>query len=185
MYSFLIVSRNKDNANVPNFKHREYRFLAEGTDDTRVKRNLEDFVKHGQDRELVRLYMSVNERDLEKTNRDLIKFLVDHPDFDLSKIEAKTVSIANKQENAKTHYWLFDFDCDLPSKLQDFLNDIHNVNTLINMEYSPTPNGFAVITKDSIKFYDNKGYRILVSGGDDIDREESKDIIWYVVKSMK
>lgn len=154
MNVICFVSRNKDNTHIPNFKRREYRFLFdyENSNIDLLNKKLKEFISNSRPDEVTRVYTSVNERNMEKTRRELLKFLIDNPDYNLSKIESKTVSIANKEENALTRYWMFDFDCELKTKLDEFINDIHKASPLIPLEYSMTPNGYCIIVKERFDY---------------------------------
>ena len=147
MYVVTLVSRNKDNKDVPGFKQRNESFFTDEPVDSKIlKDKFNYFVNCGVDGEASRLYYSVNARDTEKSNKALCKFLVDNPSYDLRKVKYKHISIASLPQNAATKHWLFDFDIDDKEKVEEFVQDIVSIDNDIEVTYSKTPHGFAVIT---------------------------------------
>lgn len=150
--NILFISRNKDNKDIPGFKQRSMSFLST-EDETSLLQKFDTFCKQGLPGEVSRFYVSINERNMEKVNRSLIKYLLDNPDFDLSKIDQKIASIAGLSENAVTKYWLFDFDSAKVEDISDFLKDLMKYAGNLypdgpykNYEIHPTKNGYAIIT---------------------------------------
>ena len=141
----LFISRNKDNKDIEGFHERRKAFLTTKTKDELIE-EYRDFVGHGVNGEHCRMYMSVNARDTEKIHKELLKFLIDVPNFDLTHIQGKLASIGAKKECAAEKKWLFDFDSRDKTLMQSFCSDIHNIDSNINIEVYDTPNGYAIIT---------------------------------------
>ena len=145
-YVCLFVSRNKDNADVPDFKERRRSFLTtKSKDDPMLVSAFDHFVSDGVDGEMSRMYYSVNVRDSAAIYKQLVHFLIDNPDFNLCAMEGKIAGIAAKKECAKTKHWMFDFDINDESKLQEFISDLQEYTE--DITYVKTPNGYAVITE--------------------------------------
>ena len=86
----LFISRNKDNKSVPDFKERSYSFIISDSKPTNnLIKDFSNFVNKGVPGELSRLYFSINTRDRNKVQKDLIHFLIDEPNFDLTSINSK------------------------------------------------------------------------------------------------
>jgi len=147
MYVALFVSRNKDNKNLPNFKERREAFVTnKSKDDQALFKRFRAFVDNGSENEVCRYYYSVNARDEEKIKKELLHYLIDHPEINLVAFEQKLASIAAKQENAAEKKWLFDFDVDNYDKKDEFINDIHNIDPEVEvLEEVKTPHGFGII----------------------------------------
>ncbi|WP_304682779.1 hypothetical protein [Lactobacillus taiwanensis] len=80
MIGVIFTSRNKDNKDVANFKQRKIAFLSnKSVEELMLK--FDDFVNEGVANELSRFYITINERNNEKTIIDLQHYLLDHPDF--------------------------------------------------------------------------------------------------------
>jgi len=147
MYVVLFVARNKDNKHIADFKERRRSFI---TKDELFSDKLMDmfngFVNEGQSGELCRLYYSVNARDEDKTYKELLHFLIDTPDFNLCSINSKLAGIAAINSNAKTKRWMFDFDIDDETKVNEFVEDIVKIDSTVGVTVHKTPHGYAVIT---------------------------------------
>lgn len=140
----LFRSRNKDNKHIEGFKERRRSFVS-----TKTPKELMDsfdaFVEKGVPGEVSRFYHSVNARDNSKIRKALIHYLIDHEDFDVTKLPGKTASIASLTENAAEKRWLFDFD-EEKHLIGDFLNDVRQeVPFGVDIIPHQTPNGYAVI----------------------------------------
>ena len=147
MYVVLFVSRNKDNKHIPNYVERRDSFITrEPFDSSRLKAKFTNFVNEGLPGELSRMYYSVNSRKEENVYTDLLHFLVNEPDFNLCSINSKLASIASSHTNAKTKHWLFDFDIDDENKMNDFCNDIKNIDPNIVIISRKTPHGYGIVT---------------------------------------
>lgn len=171
----VFCSRNKDNKHVEGFIQRRVSFVTTKFIGELVK-DFEEFSSKGLDGEMSRMYVSVNSRDSNKVRKAVIHYLIDHEDFDMSKLPSKVASIASGKENAVTNKWLFDFDED-SEYLEDFINDvqasvpedviasINDVRTIVSesvhVSHHSTPNGHAVVvdrgfdTRDLLSKWEN------------------------------
>lgn len=142
----LFVSRNKDNKYIENFVERRKSFITTKTKDE-LAEEFDNFVNHGVEGEMCRMYLSVNTRDNTKVYKELLHFLIDNPDFNLAHIQSKIAGIAAKKECALEKKWMFDFDCEDKDKLNEFMTDImvEYSNDIIGSTSYRTPNGYAVI----------------------------------------
>lgn len=148
----LFCSRNKDNKHLPDFKERRKSFITHKTIEE-LEEEFNDFVSHGREGEMCRLYYSVNARDPQKIHTQLMHFLFDNPDFNLCSIAPKLAGIAAQKECALEKKWMFDFDSDNSGVAQQFLMD---VSFYLNNTLSPelcvpklykTPHGYAIVIK--------------------------------------
>lgn len=140
----LFVSRNKDNKYVENFVERRKSFITTKTKEE-LAEEFDNFVSHGIEGEMCRMYLSVNARDNTKIHKELLHFLIDNPDFNLAHIQSKIAGIAAKKECALEKKWMFDFDCE--DNVEEFEKAIITfVNPIITrLERRKTPNGYAII----------------------------------------
>ncbi len=141
MFTVHMVSRNKDNQGLANYHKREKAFLWDGIKD--ISTEWQAFVNEGVIGETSRLYRSLNERDMEKTNKSLLRFLTNHPDYPTYKLPTKLVALANLDENANGKLWLWDVD-ETGDRLYYFIN-LLPIGALYSIK--PTLNGFAVVTR--------------------------------------
>lgn len=171
----LFVSRNKDNSTLENFKERRMSFITHKTIDE-LEEQFNDFVSHGREGEMCRMYYSVNARDPQKIHAQLMHFLFDNPDFNLCSIEPKLAGIAAQKECAAEKKWMFDFDIDDKSKIWDFIIDvcfiakidikllssINPANMNPGIRAYKTPNGYAIVvdhgfdTRELMKYWGDK-----------------------------
>ena len=173
IYVVLFVSRKKDNKDIPNYKERRKAFVAHLETNEQMERLYNDFKyfsNQGQIGEMSRLYISVNTRDMRKTSRDLIHFLIDNIDFNLCSAMGKIAEIAALKENAVEKKWMFDFDLLDYEKMQEFCQDIKNIDETIEIEINNTPHGFAIITNRSFdtRFLEVKWSEIATLKRDDL-----------------
>lgn len=142
----LFVSRKKDNEYIGNFIERRKSFITTKTKDELIE-EFDNFVSHGVEGELCRMYLSVNARDGKKIYKELLHFLVDNPDFNLTHINSKLASIAAKKECALEKKWMFDFDLDNDEMELQFETDIINTSVPVvnKIENYDTPHGYAII----------------------------------------
>lgn len=150
VYCINLVSRNKDNVDVPNFKPRTRVFLLryEGYDSWKAKLThaLDVFTEEGVPGEASRCYYSINPRDMEKTKENLLCKMIKDKNFDLTKLEAAAVSCAMQPECAETHSWLFDFDDDSYEDLQQFVAEVkETAKDGVEITTHKTPHGYAVV----------------------------------------
>lgn len=142
----LFVARNKDNKHIEGFKGSSNQFLV--TDISNVSEKFEEFVSKQLDGTLCRCYVSVNKRNGNLVQKQLISYLALN-DADLSKISRKTTSIAMLPQCAVTKKWLFDFDYESEEQVLEFVQDIKDINNTLEVEYKKTVHGYAVITSHS------------------------------------
>lgn len=147
IYVCLFISRNKDNKGIQNFTERRKSFITtKHYEDSMLLADFENFVSNGLPDEMCRMYYSLNSRKNEIVYKQLLHFLIDEPNFNLCALQSKIASIAAKYECAKTKHWLFDFDVNDIESVEEFSNDILNIDKEIEITYHKTPNGYAVIT---------------------------------------
>lgn len=139
----LFKARNKDNKHIEGFKENSKQFLV--IDMSKVSKKFEQFVSKQLDGVLSRCYVSVNKRNGDLTQKQLISYLALN-DMDLSKIESKTVSIAMLPQCAVTKKWLFDFDYKSEEQVLEFIQEIKDINNTLEVEYKKAVHGYAVIT---------------------------------------
>lgn len=77
-YRYLFVSRNKDNKHIENFKEKRIVFLSD-LSDFEVKDKIDKFKNSLAPNTVYRIYRTFNSRSLEKTQKSLIHYLIDHP----------------------------------------------------------------------------------------------------------
>lgn len=161
----LFISRNKDNKHIEGFKERRESFITTREwNDERLVSKFHAFCEYGKDNEVCRYYYSVNARDPELTRRELMKFLIDTPDFNLCAIESKLAGISATAACACEKRWLFDFDVDEDKSAVDFLCDVllYSKLSMDEVRIYKTPNGFAIIcergfdTRDLMKKWQGK-----------------------------
>lgn len=139
----LFVARNKDNKHIKDFKGSSNQFLV--TDVSNVSEKFEEFISKQLDGVLCRCYISVNKRNGNLIQKQLISYLALN-DMDLSKIESKTVSIAMLPQYATAKKWLFDFDYENEEQVLEFIEDIKDADPTVEVKYKKTVHGFAVVT---------------------------------------
>lgn len=156
----FFVSRNKDNRDVPNFKERKETFFEKSAEDT--ERRFKHFVEDGQPGEYSRYYVSVNNRDMEKTQKDLMCYFVQNNlSVRLAGLETLACSMAMKPENAATKYWLFDLNEMTKEQALEF-QDWTNVTSLLRQ----TKSGYALVTfsrfdyRDVLNRAEKAGYKV-------------------------
>lgn len=167
----LFVSRNKDNKDLPGFKERRVSFITDKTAPELYDR-FDQFVKQGQQNELSRFYYSVNRRDNEKINRELIKFLIDNPDYPSNKIKSKLVSIANKPSSVHDKLWLLDIDTEDTDVILEIKQSLLDFNTdwIVGNDFTiiSTLNGAHIISRpfDTRKLLEKYGDVLTVKKDD-------------------
>ena len=139
----LFKSRNKDNKHIEGFKENSKQFLI--TDMDNVFEKFEQFVSKQPEGVLCRCYILVNKRNGDLIQKQLISYLALN-DMDLSKIESKSVSLAMLPQCATSKKWLFDFDYDKEEQVLEFVQDIKNIDSTLEVKYKKTVHGYAVIT---------------------------------------
>lgn len=155
VHTVLFVSRNKDNRQVPSFKPRTLvrlqdldlytpdglQLLPDETLSEQVQQEFTEFMWRGVPGEMMRVYVSINPRDPEKTRFDLIRRLLPPQPVSLPKLGGLAASTALKPENRLGNRWLLDWDAKQLDP--DFLQ------LLISLGLHPicrsTPHGWAII----------------------------------------
>lgn len=164
-YVVLFISRNKDNKHITGFSERRESFITKRPwNDKRLILKFKAFCECGMDGEVCRYYYSVNARNPEQIRRELMKFLIDSPEFNLCAIESKLAGIAATSACAVEKKWLFDFDVDSFESVSDFITDIIKTSGLTEKDIKmyKTPNGFAIIvnrgfdTREIMKKWNDK-----------------------------
>ena len=138
----LFKTRNKDNKHLENFKESTAQFLLKDLDEVQEMFNM--WLNRRNVGQLGKCYISINEHNGELIQKQLISYLALN-ELDLSKIEAKTVSIAMLPQCAVTKKWLFDFDYGEESQLMEFIQDIKQIDNTLEVEYKKTVHGYAVV----------------------------------------
>lgn len=159
-HTYLFCSRNKDNKLAANLEgsgftqRREVLCTDRGL--TYVIPKFIDFVKHGVDLEVSRLYVSVNARNLHAAKTKLIvKLLESNSDSAVINPNKYAMSVLNLPECADEAKWMFDVDFKDTRKLSEFLDDLTNVyddnQSLLkekfnsNIHVYETLNGYAIV----------------------------------------
>lgn len=150
----LFVARNKDNANVKGFKERRRVFLTTKTVDE-LAPEFQTFVEAGLAGEMSRLYLSVNPRDNEKTQKALMHYLLDN-DVDMANLPSKVAALAAQSENRTQSNWLVDYDDDV-KRVDEFVKEMTAVamkftDKEFTVEKHKTPNGFGLVVNRGFKF---------------------------------
>src|SRR5699024_6189283 len=112
-FTVMFTSRNKDNKELEGFKQRTKAFLHKRDleDDLNLTDTIEGvvlelkeeflyFVDRGVRGETSRMYVSINPRNTDKANVDLVHYLIDNPNTSPNNVYNKLVSFASKKENA-------------------------------------------------------------------------------------
>lgn len=157
LYAVLFISRAKDNENVENYKERKISFLHYLESSTAVSSILDAFNRFkdaGVSGETSRMYVSLNARDPQKVQNQLIHYAIDN-ELPLTQMDGLLVSLA-MSKCAAERKWLFDFDSRDPILLAEFENELYNIlqqdanacNIVFSqvVKHYPTPHGYAVVT---------------------------------------
>lgn len=139
----LFKTRNKDNKHIEGFKENTKQFLV--TDTENVSEKFDNFVSRQPEGVLCRCYVSVNKRNGNLIQKQLISYLALN-DMDLSKIESKSVSLAMLPQCATSKKWLFDFDYESEEQVKEFVQDIKTIDNTLEVKCKKTVHGYAVIT---------------------------------------
>lgn len=141
----LLVSRKKDNQDIPDFKERRQSFITHKTIRELMNNEFLHFVQDGHFGETSRLYYSVNARDPEKIHKQLLHFLIDEPEFNLCSIQPKLAGIAAQKECALEKKWMFDFDNSDSELANQFTQDIYEIVPDAEVVKYKTPHGYAIV----------------------------------------
>lgn len=157
----LFVSRNKDNKELEGFSERRNAFVTTKSVE-QLQPDFEAFVEKGLDGEFSRMYVSVNARSNEKTQKALLHQLIDNQ-YNMATMPQRIAALAAQKENALESKWLFDFDPledgsegDTELLLEEFLDDVklhHSITRTkkgterpqLTVDVHKTPNGYAVV----------------------------------------
>lgn len=147
IYIVLLVSRNKDNKDIENFKERRKSFITH-KNYIELYDEFKKFLEDGVKGEMSRMYYSINARDSQKIYTQLMHFLFDNPDFNLCSIMPKLAGIAAQKECAAEKKWMFDFDIDDKTEVEKFISDIKSIESIEEKDIvvCKTPHGYAIIT---------------------------------------
>lgn len=170
LHIVLFVSRNKDNADVADFKQRRESFVTKDAFDSDVlKEKFNTFVKFGVKGEMCRMYYSVNARNEDYVRKALMKQFVDEPELNVCAIGSFCAKHAAKAEASATKRWMFDFDLDDAKAVKQFCEDIKDIDATVECTIRKTPNCYAVVV--------NHGFdtRKLMEKWKDVDVSVKKD----------
>lgn len=110
----LMVSRNKDNRDVPGFAQRRRSFIMGVPKGESAKSMLVDdflsFADAGVPGEMSRLYVSVNARDNAKVRKLLLERLIFDDSVSMGRLPSLICGLAADHACAAEHKWLFDVD---------------------------------------------------------------------------
>lgn len=192
-FTVMFTSRNKDNKELEGFKQRtkvflHKRYLEEDLNLTYttegivlgLKEEFLYFVDQGVRGETSRMYVSINPRNTDKANVDLVHYLIDNPNTSPNNVYNKLVSFASKKENALSQRWLFDIDTDNKEEFYSVLDSIKyygNFNES-NLTLSKTVNGYAIVVPhgfDSRKVLEEHSFVELKRDGNVLGTWETKD----------
>ena len=142
----LFASRNKDNKTIADFKERRESFITHKPV-TELYSEFKSFVNKGVYGEMSRMYYSVNTRDPKKIYHQFILFLFENPNFNLCSLMSKLASISAKKECAAEKKWMFDFDINDDTELDNFIDDIKSVESINPSDIHPykSPNGWNIV----------------------------------------
>ena len=159
-FTVMFTSRNKDNKELEGFKQRTKAFLHNhdleddlNLSDTimwivlELRKEFSYFVDQGVKGETSRMYVSINPRNTDKANMDLVHYLIDNQNTSPNNVYNKLVSFASKKENALSQRWLFDIDTDKEEELNSVLDSIKYYGEFneSSLALSKTVNGYAIV----------------------------------------
>lgn len=175
------VSRNKDNKEVENFKERKRAFLVTEENATldKLRPRFMEFVNEGLPGEMSRLYVSVNKRSGDKVYTSLMHWLLDHPDTDLGKLEAKVAGLAAEVPCAAEHKWLLDVDTNDSDVLNRVLNevDLRDTDHSIDKSVYRTAHGYAVVVSHG---FDTRNFKETFAGLVEVKKDDMLLLEWAV-----
>lgn len=146
LYAYTMISRNKDNKDIPGFKQRTKSYLCYESEEAKMIEKFNRFVSDGVHGEKSRLYKSVNARNEEKTkNAFFARVLIEN--ISVVKYHRALVGTAMLVENRAESKWLFDFDSIDEERLSKFVDRIAYYGNLNKCDIfvQQTPHGFAVV----------------------------------------
>ena len=192
-FTVMFTSRNKDNKELDGFKQRTKALLHKHNleEDLKLSDTFEGivselreefkyFVDQGVKGEVSRMYISINPRDTDKANIDLVHYLIDNPSTSPNNVYNKLVSFASKKENALSQRWLFDIDTDNEEEFNSVLDSIKYYGKFneSSLTLSRTVNGYAIVVPhgfDSRKVLEEHSFVELKRDGNVLGTWETKD----------
>ena len=126
------------------------------------------------------MYVSINPRNTDKANVDLVHYLIDNPNTSPNNVYNKLVSFASKKENALSQRWLFDIDTDNREEFYSVLDSIKYYGKFneSNLTLSNTVSGYAIVVPhgfDSRKVLEEHSFVELKRDGNVLGTWETKD----------
>lgn len=141
----LMISRNKDNKELDDFKERRASYVT-NSDDPMINVKFDNFVRAGRPGEMSRLYVSVNGRDSQVVKKKLLHYLVDADDVNFKYLDGLVAGLAAQKDAAAEKRWLLDFDSLDEDVLQQLLYDLKFMEGDIVDSVRKTPHGYAIVT---------------------------------------
>lgn len=195
----LFTSRNKDNKKLiereQGFEERRQSFVWHipfGEYTTPVlEEKFDSFVKEGLESEMSRMYVSVNFRSEIKIKKKLQHMLIDDAlpgNCPLTHMNSIIAGIAAKKECAAEKHWMWDFDSENKSLLNDFVVDCQDVlsrqtpenKTIPFVEAMRTPHGFAVICGSGfdVRKLSSSSQQLINDGTVTLKRDDLLCVLW-------
>ena len=141
----LFISRKEDNNDIPGFRERkEYFITKENKFSPKLHSMFNTFVEQGICGEISCMHYSLNPRNDQEIYNNLLHFLIDNPEFDLSCIQSKLAEIATISKDVKNKKCLFDFNSRYYDRVLEFCTDIEKIDETLVMEIYKTPNGYVI-----------------------------------------
>ena len=154
------VSRNKDNIGVEGFSSRKTSFVSTMTDEE-LTPIFEAWAKQGKNKEFSRMYVSINKRNHNSVQLDVMHYLLDNQNLNLGSLDSRIAMIAAQSEHALEKKYFYDFDGS-EKQLEKFIDDLKlayeetkatNKKLEDDLKYiiKKTPNFYAVILEQRFK----------------------------------
>lgn len=154
------VSRNKDNIGVEGFSSRKTSFVSTMTDEE-LTPIFEAWAKQGKNKEFSRMYVSINKRNHNSVQLDVMHYLLDNQNLNLGSLDSRIAMIAAQSEHALEKKYFYDFDGS-EKQLEKFIDDLKlayeetkatNKKLEGDLKYiiKKTPNFYAVILEQRFK----------------------------------
>lgn len=154
------VSRNKDNIGVEGFSSRKTSFVSTMTDEE-LTPIFEAWAKQGKNKEFSRMYVSINKRNHNSVQLNVMHYLLDNQNLNLGSLDSRIAMIAAQSEHALEKKYFYDFDGS-EKQLEKFIDDLKlayeetkatNKKLEGDLKYiiKKTPNFYAVILEQRFK----------------------------------
>lgn len=154
------VSRNKDNIGVEGFSSRKTSFVSTMTDEELIP-IFEAWAKQGKNKEFSRMYVSINKRNHNSIQLNVMHYLLDNQNLNLGSLDSRIAMIAAQSEHALEKKYFYDFDGN-EKQLEKFIDDLKlayeetketNKKLEGDLKYlvKKTPNFYAVILEERFK----------------------------------